>query len=394
MVSKTKQLVNVNAHEYKLWAKKTPSLLHLDMELTERCNNNCIHCCINLPGNDQKAKASELSKEDWVDILRAAADLGVLRVRLTGGEPLLRGDFEDIYLGARRLGLKVLLFTNARKIDSHLADLFSRIPLLEKIEISVYGMHPETYDAVSRVPGSYREFREGVGRLLDRKIPFSLSGAYLPANKKEVDEFEAWAKQIPWMQTSPAYSVFFDLRSRRDSDKKNEMIKSLRPEPLEGINLFARDEEAYIRNTIQFCQRFIGPPGEYLFTCGAGLSGCVDAYGRLQPCLSLCHPETSFDLKKGSMRQAFENFFPQLTQIKSKNIEYLNRCARCFLHGFCAQCPAKSWSEHGTLDTPVEYLCEVAHVQACHIGLIVDGEKGWEIENWRLRISKLKEKRK
>lgn len=393
MVSKTKYLVNANAHEYKLWTNKTPLLYHLDIELTERCNNNCIHCCINLPGNDQKAKASELSKEDWVDILRAAADLGVLRVRLTGGEPLLREDFEDIYLGARRLGLKVLLFTNARKIDSHLADLFSRIPLLEKIEISVYGMHPETYDAVSRVPGSYREFREGVGRLLDRKIPFSLSGAYLPANKKEVDEFEAWANQIPWMQTSPAYSVFFDLRSRRDSDKKNEMIKSLRPEPLEGIKLFARDKEAYIRNTIRFCQRFIGPPGEYLFTCGAGLSGCVDAYGRLQPCLSLRHPETSFDLKKGSMRQAFENFFPQLTQIKSKNNEYLNRCARCFLHGFCAQCPAKSWSEHGTLDTPVEYLCEVAHVQACHIGLIQGNEKGWEIKNWRLRTSKLKEKK-
>jgi radical SAM protein with 4Fe4S-binding SPASM domain len=335
-----------------------------------------------------------LDKEEWAEILRTAADLGALRVRFTGGEPLLREDFEEIYLCARRLGLKVLLFTNARKIDFHLADLFSRIPLLEKIEVSVYGLHTKSYEAVSRSRGSYREFHQGVERLKSHGIPFIVNGTYLPATKNEICEFQSWASQIPWMKTSPAYSVFFDLRSRRDSENKNEVIRSLRPEPEEGIRIFARDEESYIRNIIHFCQRYIGPPGEHLFPCGAGLSGCVDAYGRLQPCLSLRHPDTGFDLKRGSMRRAFEEFFPQLRQIKSRNVEYLNRCARCFLHGLCSQCPAKSWSEHGTLDTPVEYLCDVAHIQACQIGLIKESEKGWEIMDWRLRISKLKEKEK
>ena len=42
--------------------------------------------------------------------------------------------------------------------------------------------------------------------------------------------------------------------------------------------------------------------------------------------------------------------------------------------------------EHGTLDTPIDYLCEVAHVQARYLGLVEEGEKAWAVEDWRIRI--------
>ena len=64
--------------------------------------------------------------------------------------------------------------------------------------------------------------------------------------------------------------------------------------------------------------------------------------------------------------------------MRARNPEYLKRCGRCRLRGLCEQCPARSWSEHGTLDTPVEYLCEVAHAQARDLGILKDGEMGWE----------------
>ena len=44
------------------------------------------------------------------------------------------------------------------------------------------------------------------------------------------------------------------------------------------------------------------------------------------------------------------------------------------------------WMEHGDLDTPVEYVCKVAHVQAEYLGLIKKGEKAWEVEDWKERI--------
>ncbi|MEM5790358.1 MAG: radical SAM protein, partial [Syntrophobacteraceae bacterium] len=129
--------------------KARPRLEQLDIELTERCNNDCIHCCINLPAADSAARERELTTRQVEHVLKQAADLGCLEVRFTGGEPLLRPDFEDLYIYARRLGLRVLLFTNACLISPRLADLFASIPPLLKIEITVYGMRQESYESVT-----------------------------------------------------------------------------------------------------------------------------------------------------------------------------------------------------------------------------------------------------
>ena len=185
------------------WLKHKPLLGHLDIELTERCNNDCIHCCINLPMDNSAARQREMTTDEVKGILTEAATLGCLSVRFTGGEPLLRDDFEELYRFARRQGIKVLLFTNARLITPQLADLFARVPPGELVEVTVYGMKPESYEAVSRAPGSYAEFRRGVGLLLDRRVPFVVKGALLPPNRCEMDEFEAWAATIPAMDRPP-----------------------------------------------------------------------------------------------------------------------------------------------------------------------------------------------
>ena len=78
----------------------------------------------------------------------------------------------------------------------------------------------------------------------------------------------------------------------------------------------------------QFCSRFTGWPSDKLFHCGSGLgTGCVDAYGRFQPCMLLRHPEITCDLKKQSLKDALTKRIPEMRQMKAKNPEYLARCA-------------------------------------------------------------------
>lgn len=381
----------INLNRKPIWKGKGPRLFQLDMELTERCDNDCIHCCINLPENDSQAKKKELSTKQWKDILKQAADLGTITVRFTGGEPLLREDFKELYLYARRQGLKVLLFTNARNITRELAELFAKVPPLEKIEVTVYGIKRESYETVSRKPGSHAEFRSGVAQLLKNKIPFVVKGALLPANKNEIAEFESWAATISSMDRPPSYSMMFTLRDRRDSPAKNRLIRSLRPTPMEVVRILNRHWDTYRKDMIQFCRKFIGPPGEKLFACGAGQAGCVDAYGFFQPCLSLRDPNLSIDLSGESLADVLRKEFPRLKNIAAKDHNYLKRCARCFLKGLCEQCPAHSWSEYGTLDMPVEYLCAVAHEQARNLGLLAGGEVAWQVGDWKQRIENMEE---
>ncbi len=375
----------VNHSQWKLWESKPPLLGELDVELTERCNNACIHCYINLPANDP-ASERELSTGRVKQILDEAASLGCMRVRFTGGEPLLRGDLPELYLHARRLGLGVVLFTNATRLTSELADLFARVPPREKIEISLYGMKRESYEAVSQAPGSFAAAWRGIHLLMERNIPFVVKSALLPSNKGEIEEFRRWAATIPWMDQAPSYAINFDSRARRD-DGANARIRRLRVSPSETVQFVSRDDHGYVTGMREFCGRFAGVTGDTLFACGAGTrSGCVDAYGRLQPCMLLRHPATVYDLAGGSIRRALTEFFPQVRQMRATNSDYLNRCARCFLKGLCEQCPGKSWMEHGTLDTPVEYLCDIAHAQARHLGLLAPTEAAWEVADWRARL--------
>ncbi len=249
-------------------------------------------------------------------------------------------------------------------------------------------MEKSSYEAVTRAPGSYDLAWRGINLLLENKIPFVVKGAFLSANKAEMEKFETWAATIPWMDDRPpSYSMFFNLRCRRDGIEKNELIKRLRAIPEDGLKILTRRQEDYLKEMRDFCSKFTRPSGDRLFCCGAGVGyGCVDAYGYFQPCMMLRHPDTVYNLKNGSLKDALVNFFPKVREMKAINPDYLSRCAKCFLKGLCEQCPAKSWMEHGTLDTPVEYFCQVAHAQARFLGLIQENEKAWEVKNWRERI--------
>ncbi len=379
--------VKQRINQLSYWKNESILLRRFTMELMERCNSNCIHCYINRPADDLEAMERELSTKEIKHILKEAASLGCLSVRFTGGEPLLREDFEELYIFTRKLGMAVLMFTNATLITPHLAELFTRIPPLLRIEITVYGMKKKSYEAVTRTPGSFEAAWRGINLLLEKKVPFIVKGTVLPPTKREMREFEAWAATIPWMNKPPRYSAFLNLRGRRDSTDKDRLIRGLRLSSEEGLEVLTKDQKKYLDEMRRFCSGFIRPMGDNLFSCGAGnRGGCVDAYGHFQVCELLRHPNTGYDLKNGSLRDALTNFFPKVRQIKAENPDYLDRCARCFLTGLCEQCPAKSWSEHGTLDTPVEYLCEIAHAQARYLGLLEDGEVAWEIKDWKERI--------
>ena len=202
------------------------------------------------------------------------------------------------------------------------------------------------------------------------------------------------------MHNKPGYSMNFDLRSRRDNPAKNELIKRLRLSPEETLSMLTRNSDEYIEGMRRFVKNFFRPPTDRLFNCGAGHIVSVDAYGNAQMCNLLRHPSTIYSLDPNLHQEnhpdsgfsplvfAFKDFFPQIRQIRANNPEYLRRCAICFLRSLCEQCPAKSWEEHGTLDTPVEYHCQVTHAQARYLGLIDEGEKSWDVPkaDWRARL--------
>lgn len=345
------------------------------MELTERCNNTCIHCLINRPQYDEQAHRQEMSTSFVKNVLDQACDLGCLKVTFTGGEPLLRGDMKELYLYARQKGMQISLFTNGRLLDQSWIEIFKELPPGQPIELTTYGMTSESYNRVARQAGAFNEFQKAINLLRKARIAFAVKIAVLNENKSDITDYERWIKSMG-NQSQPIYIVHLSLRGRRDSAACNDRIREQRIAA--GVVAQLLYDHTPVHNVmLDFCRQFAGPKGNNLFNCGMGESLAVDAYGRVQGCLLLRHPAMIFDLADGTLKQALEEFFPLQKKSQTKNKEYLDRCAKCYLYGFCIQCPAQSFMEYGTLDTPVEYLCQLAHSEAEKFSLIPSGQKAW-----------------
>ena len=174
---------------FSLWEKMGNKrvLSAFEMEVTARCNNNCVHCYINLPAGDRGAKDKELSLEEIKEIVDEAVSLGALWCLITGGEPLLREDFFRIYLYLKKKGLLASVFTNATLITEEHVRLFKKYPLRD-VEVSVYGVTEETYERVTRTPGSFAAFIRGLTLLMGNGIKVRLKAMVMRSNVHEFPE--------------------------------------------------------------------------------------------------------------------------------------------------------------------------------------------------------------
>ena len=350
-----------------LWEKKKSSreLFSFELEVTARCNNNCPHCYINLPVSDQRAKRAELSLKQIDQIATQATSLGAVWCLITGGEPLLRKDFFDIYHCLKRKGLLVSVFTNATLITQRHVALFKEFPPRD-IEVSVYGVTQETYEKITRRKGSFRAFMRGLNLLLESGVKVRLKAMALRSNVHELSAIARFCRE----RTKDYFRFDPLLHLRFDGDKKrNTEIKSERLPPEKIVEIEQQDQER-AQSLQKHCGTFINHEFEkyhcnHLFHCGSGNGSFYVTYdGYYKLCSSLSHPDCMYDLKKGTLRGAYEDFVPKVRDMRSTNAEFLRRCRRCSLVNLCLWCPAHAYLETGTLDVPVEYFCEVAHARA------------------------------
>ncbi|MBU4491985.1 MAG: radical SAM protein [Euryarchaeota archaeon] len=321
------------------------------LELTFRCNLRCAHCYCNLPANDQDAIDKELSTEEAFNIFGQIAEAGCLWLLITGGEPLLRKDFLEIYTYAKKKGFIITLFTNGTLITPEIADYLVQWPP-HTVEITLYGATSETYERVTGIPGSFKHCKRGIDLLLERQLPLGLKTMVMTLNKDELWQIKEHTERL-------GLKFRFDpiLNPRVDGSKAPCYFR-LSPE--EVIKLDLADEKR-VKGWREFCEKFIGPSeSDSLFTCGAGVSTFhIDPYGKMSVCELIRFQ--NYDLRCGSFEEGWYQSIPEFLTLKPEG-DY--PCGQCDLISLCGQCPGWAWLENGNPESPVEYLCQIAHLRA------------------------------
>jgi radical SAM protein with 4Fe4S-binding SPASM domain len=339
--------------------------LSVSIEVTRRCPLDCLHCYNNLAMADQEARSRELNKEEHFRLLDDLADLGCLWLLYTGGEIFARKDFLEIYTYAKQKGFLITLFTNGTLITERVADYLQQWPPFA-IEITLYGRTKETYEALTGIEGSYERCLRGVVLLRDRGLPLKLKTVPTTVNKHEVVAMKDFAEQELHLDFK-----FDSLINPRIDCSQSPLAVRLSPEEVVLLDLHWPKIAAEHREA---AQRDLKLPSESVqsdtvYSCGGGIdSFALDPYGHMSICV-LSHQDT-YDIRSGSVKEGWELF---LRKVRARERRRISKCVKCRIRSLCSMCPANGELENGDAESPVDFLCEVAHLRAMALGLDVPG---------------------
>jgi len=152
-------------------------------ELTHRCPLQCPYCSNPL---ELEGAGAELDTARWQDVLRQAARLGVLQLHLSGGEPTVRRDLEDIVATAAEVGLYTNLITAGVLLSrSRLEELAVRG--LDHVQLSIQDVEPDNADRIAHYEGAHKKKRE-LARMV-REVGLALT-INAPVHRQNLDRLD------------------------------------------------------------------------------------------------------------------------------------------------------------------------------------------------------------
>lgn len=352
-------LYKLNTVEEKLCYKAARNNIPLigAFELLPLCNMNCNMCYIRLSQDEIRKKGYIRTCEEWLSIANEMKKKGTLYMLLTGGEPLLYDEFEEIYSGLRNMGMIVSINTNATLIDTKIADFLEKNKP-RRVNVSIYGANNETYEKLCNNPKGYDETINGIKLLKERNIDVKLNVSLVKENMNSLPKIMDLADSLKvpisvytymYPKTTNRGKVFIDnyritpqqaahidnyILCRTETEK--EIIKK-RCETLSVYEYEKNNEHP-----------------EYIpLQCRAGkCSFWINWKGDMTPCAFLDNIYTNV------FENGFEKSWDYIVE-ESQKITLPYSCASCEKRGVCQVCAASAYCETGDINKRPNYLCEL-----------------------------------
>jgi radical SAM protein with 4Fe4S-binding SPASM domain len=333
--------------------------LQVSIEVTRRCPLECLHCYNNLPMGDLEAKRRELTKEEHFRVLDELVEMGCFWILYTGGEIFARKDFLEIYTYAKKKGFLITLFTNGTLINEQIADYLVEWPPFA-IEITLYGRTRQTYEALTAIPGSYDRCLRGIRLLKERGLPLKLKTVATSINKHEVMAMRRFAEEL-----GVEFKCDGQVNPRIDCSQ-SPLATRLSPEEVVALDMNDPNVAEEYRKLA--ARDLNAPPNlsqvDTVYICGGGFNSfAINAYGEIGICV-ISQQET-FAVRGSTVKAVWEE---SLLRLRSRKRAKITKCIQCRIQSLCGMCPANGELENGDRESPVEFLCHVAHLRAMVVG--------------------------
>ena len=314
-----------------------------NFELTQRCNFNCKMCYV----HDCSHKTDPLSAEDWINLAQQAKDAGTIFLLLTGGEPLLRDDFEQIYTALVEMGFLVSINTNGSLLEKYYT-LFNKIPPT-RINISLYGADNSAYNSLCG-NNSFDKVLCSIKKMQSLGISLCLNTIFTPYNISDYKKIIDISKElkIPLKPTSYAYPPV-------RLGQKNEEIRFNPEEAAEYtflIDKYRWEKDIYTNRLNKLLTPSEAPKVNKVHCRAGRASFWITADGIMRPCGMMPEPDS---------RPLVDGFKKAWEDIKSATdaIRTPEECLSCKYAGVCNVCAAMCRAETGEFGKVPKYICQM-----------------------------------
>jgi MoaA/NifB/PqqE/SkfB family radical SAM enzyme len=324
------------------------------IDLTYRCNNNCRHCWLRLPPDPGDA-AGELAAEEIRRLVDDARAMGCREWFVSGGEPMLRPDFPEIFAAITAKSAAYTLNTNGTLITPEIARLLRRKGT--KL-VALYGATAEIHDAVTRNPGSFEALRRGIAYLREAGAGFSVQVVPMKTN---ISQYGAMIRLTESWSPSWRLGATWLYLSASGDPAKNAEIRAERLDPARVVELDgaggagsgALEDEA-----ASSCGTAAG--GLYA-NCLAGRRDFhVDPRGGMSFCGFVKDPALRLDLRTMSFAEAWDTRLPLLASAAAPTEARPGNCGACDLRPDCKWCPVYAYLEYRDHAAKIDDLCAIA----------------------------------
>jgi len=274
------------------------------IELTLKCNMNCIHCGSSAGENREK----ELSVKEWGTVLKDLSDLNCQLVTLMGGEPFLRKEWFEIAKKVKEFGMNVSFISNGYNIDHKIISKLKEIDPYT-VAISIDGGTAKTHDSIRGMNGSFKKCNDVFNLLHNAGIPTTAITTVHKRNYKELSKIRqllvnkniAWQIQIAdpigrfpkklHLSLQEFYSVALFIASTRKKYSLKEM-------PITGAHCIGYNSQ--LLPNITLYPKWLG--------CQAGLSALgIQSNGGVKGCLSLPNSFVEGNVREKSIKDIWND---------------------------------------------------------------------------------------
>ena len=333
-------------------------------ELTVRCNLKCKMCLFR---HDDSENAEIIAKEktakEWIDMARQVAEAGTINLLITGGEPMLRPDFCEIYEGIYKQGFIIELYTNATLVNDKIMKTLSKYPP-HKIGVTLYGASSQTYEKVCGNAKAFDKTIEGIKRLNQLPSILEIRTTLIKDNVHDIDKIEDIANELIGEKAHVVHSEHV-LKPVRGANGK---VENCRLTPKENLQLTLDRNEKRIKsffdernmdmNHIEYAYSLNKSKDENkritLLGCKAGMDSYTISWdGKLLGCqiLGKFYTEPMKYGFKGAWMQ-----YPMQINLPNKN----KKCFECSYSDYCSTCCAIHYAETGDLSGCPSYFYDTA----------------------------------